>query len=77
MYAAEIDICVGDFNEVGKVNQTEIGVFKYDFTYFMSADELKKLPKDKLPEPLDAAKAFDLAQSLRVYITKEELKRRE
>lgn len=75
-YAAEIDICVGDYNTKGKVN-TDMGIFKFDFTYFMPADDLKKLAKDKLPEPLEAAKAFDFNQAERIYITKEELKRRE
>jgi len=59
------------------VNHTDIAVFKYDFTYFMSADELKKLPKDRLPEPLEIPKSFDLSKAERVFITKEELKRRE
>jgi hypothetical protein len=34
-YAAEIDICVGNYETKGKVN-TDMGIFKYDFTYFMS-----------------------------------------
>jgi hypothetical protein len=38
-FGSEIDICVGDnFDEVGKVN-TNIAVFNYDFTYFMSAED--------------------------------------
>lgn len=45
-YAAEIDICLGNYDEVGKVNHTDIGVFKYDFTYFMHDEELKKFPKE-------------------------------
>jgi len=62
---------------VGKVNHTDIAVFSHDFTYFLSPDELKKLPKDKMPEPLVRPKSFDLDTAERVYITKEELKRRE
>jgi hypothetical protein len=65
---------VGDFAFPGKVNHSSIGVFKYDFTYFMSPDDLKKFPKDKLPEKLVPPKAFDLSQAERVFITKEELK---
>lgn len=75
-YAAEIDICLGNYDEVGKVNHTDIGVFKYDFTYFMSPEEVKKLSEEKRPEPLKIPKAFDLSKAERVFITKEELKRR-
>jgi hypothetical protein len=35
------------------------------------------LPKDRLPEPLEKAKSFDFSKAERIYITKEELKRRE
>ena len=44
---------------------------------FMTADELKKIPKEKLPEKLVPPKSFDLRTAERVFITKEELKRRE
>jgi len=47
-----------------------------DFTYFMGAEELKKLPKDKLPEPINFPKYFDLSKAERVYITQEEVLRR-
>lgn len=43
----------------------------------MTEDELKKLPKDKIPEKLVAPKAFDFSQAERVYMTREELIRRE
>lgn len=59
------------------MNHTDIAVFKYDFTYFMTDEDLKKLSKDKLPEPIAPAKAFDLSKAERVHITKEEIKRRE
>ncbi len=76
-FGSEIDICLGNYDQVGKVNHTDIGVFKYDFTYFMSEEELKKFPKDKLPEPIAPARAFDFSKAERVFMTKEELKRRE
>lgn len=76
-YAAEIDICVGNYEEKGNVNHTDIAVFKYDFTYFMTPEEIKKLSEERLPEPLTMPKSFDLTKAERVYITKEELKRRE
>ena len=67
-----------NFEEVGKVNTDDIAIFKYDFTYFMSADEIKKLKGDKLPPPRAVApKSFDLTTADRVIITKEELKQRE
>lgn len=43
----------------------------------MSPEDLKKLPKDKLPEKVTAPKSFDFEKAERVIITKEELKRRE
>ena len=48
-------------------------MFKYDFTHFMSADDLKKYKGDK-PAKLVPPKAFDLTTAERVVITKEELK---
>lgn len=48
-FGSEVDICLGNnFAEVGKVN-TDMAVYKYDYTYFMSADDLKKLKGDKAP----------------------------
>ena len=77
-FGSEIDICIGDkYHEVGKVNHTEIGVHKWNFTYFMTADELKKFPKDKLPEKVAIPSSFDFSLADRVFITKEELKKRE
>lgn len=72
-FGSEIDICLGKFEEKGKVNN-DIAIFKYDYSYFMTADEIKK---KGLPNKLVAPKAFDLAQAERVVITKEELKQRE
>jgi len=59
----------------GKVNQEEIAVFKWDHTYFLNSEELKKL-KEK-PSKLTPPKAIDLEKAERVVITKEELKQRE
>ena len=77
-FGAEVDISIGDNYELpGKVN-TDIAVFKWDYTYFMSAEELKKLKGDKAPPAkLVPPKSFDLATAERVVITKEELKQRE
>ena len=77
-FGSELDICVGDkYEEVGKVNHTDIGIHKWDFTFFMTADELKKFPKDRLPEKVNIPKSFDFSLAERVFITKEELKKRE
>jgi hypothetical protein len=74
-FGSEVDICIGnDYEAKGKVN-TDIAIFKYDFTYFMSPDELKKL-KEK-PAKVLPPKAFDFSNAERVVITKEELKQRE
>ena len=76
-FGEEIDICLGDYEKPGKIN-TEIAIFKWDYTYFMSPDEIKKLKGDKAPPPKAVpAKAFDLTTAERVIITKEELKQRE
>jgi hypothetical protein len=73
-FASEIDICVGDYDKPGKIN-TDIACFKWDYTYFMTPDELKKV-KEK-PEPLIPPKSFDFSKAERVFITKEDIKRRE
>ncbi len=77
-FGSEVDIAVGDNYEAkGKVNR-EIAVFKWDYTHFMSAEEIKKLKGDKAPPAkLVPPKSFDLTTAERVIITKEELKRRE
>lgn len=73
-FGSEIDICIGNYAEQGKVNR-EIAVFKWDYTYFMSPDEVKKLKGEKAPPPkLVPPKSFDLTTAERVIITKEELK---
>lgn len=59
------------------MNHTEIGVHKWDFTFYMTPEELKKFPKEKLPEKHLIPKSFDFSLAERVFITKEELKRRE
>jgi hypothetical protein len=57
------------------VNHTDIAIFKWDFTYFMTEEEKKK--HKELPEKLVPPKAFDLSKAERVIITKEEIKMRE
>ena len=54
----ELDICTGDYDKVGKVN-TEPVVYKYDFTHFMTEEDLKKYKGTK-PEPLVRPVGFDL-----------------
>jgi len=75
-YSKEFDICSGDFKEKGVVNH-DVAIYNCDFTYFMTEDDLKKLPKDKIPEKLVPPKAFDFSKAERVYMTREELIRRE
>lgn len=54
---------------------TDMAVFKWDSTYFMSEDEAKKWTNK--PEKITPAKALDMTQAERVFITKEEIKMRE
>ena len=65
---------MGNYDESGKVN-SNVAVFNWDYTYYMTPDELKKL-KEK-PEKLQPPKSFDFSKAERVFITKEELKQRE
>lgn len=74
-FGKEFDICFGDFNEKGVIN-TDMAVYKWDYTYHMTKDEIKAL-KDKKPEQLKPPKYFDLNKAERVYITREELKQME
>lgn len=41
-----LDICLGDYDKIEKVN-TDMAVYKWTNQYFMSPDEIKKLPEDK------------------------------
>ena len=71
-FGSEVDVCLGtDYEARGKVN-SDIAIFKWDYTFFMSPEELKKM-KDK-PEKLVAPKSFDFTKAERVIITKEDLK---
>jgi hypothetical protein len=73
-YAGEIDLCEGTYDKVGVV-RTDMAVYKWDYTYFMSPEDVAKL-KEK-PEPLVAPKSFDLSKAERVYFTIDDLRRRE
>jgi hypothetical protein len=53
-----------------------MAVFNYDFTYFMSKDELKAYKGEK-PTKLAPPKMFDLSKAERVFINKEDIKLRE
>ena len=51
-----------------------MAVHKYDFTYFMSKEELKAF-KGEIPGKLQPPKMFDLSQAERVKIDREQLKK--
>ena len=74
-YGADIDVCLGDYNEKGVPN-TEMAVYKMDWTHFMSKQEIKEQKIDK-PEPLTKPKMFDLSKAKRIKVTREEIKLRE
>jgi hypothetical protein len=48
---------VADYDKVGKVN-TDVAIYKWDYTHFLGEDELKKL-KER-PEKLVKPVGFDL-----------------
>ena len=73
-YAAEIDICMGDWDEKGVINR-QMAVHKLDCTQFMSKEENKDYP---WPTSLTVApKMFDLSKGKRVKTTKEDLELKE
>ena len=53
-----------------------MAVFNYDFTYFMSKDELKAYKGEK-PAKLVPPKMFDLSKAERVFVNKEDIKLKE
>lgn len=67
----ELDICMGNYDEKGVIN-TQMAIFNWDYTYFMTKDDLKK-SKEK-HEKIVPPKAFDLRKAERVYVTKEDIK---
>lgn len=75
MFGREIGLSHGDWSEKAKFN-TQMAVFNYDFTYFMSKEELKAYKGDK-PTKLVAPKMFDLSLAERVFINKEDIKLQE
>ena len=70
-YSKDIDICLGDYSEKSKPN-TDMAVFKVDWTDFMTPEEVKQ-QKEQL-QPLTKAKYIDLNRAKRVKITREEIK---
>ena len=56
-FGSEIDICLGNYDEKGVVN-SDIAIFKYDYSFFMTPEEIKK---KGAPPKLVAPKAFDLS----------------
>lgn len=85
---AEIDISLGKWDEEGKVNHDTIACYTYDFTYFMTKDQLadyvskeeKELASKKGEgpiKPLVKPVFFELETAKRVYTTKDMLKAQE
>ena len=68
----EIDLCHGEFEKPGVIN-TSMAVHNWDFTYYMSEQELKEY-KGEMPKKLVPPKMFDLSKADRVVVTKEDLK---
>lgn len=57
-FDSEIDVCLGEYDQVGKVHR-DIAIFKWDYSYFMNKEDLKKL-KEK-PEKIKPPMAFDFS----------------
>ena len=85
LHKDELDICLGDFDEKGVVNHTQIACFKWDFTDFMTPSQLAEYQKKAQKEfdekkgdgpiqRLNMPEMFDLENAVRVYTTKEQLK---
>lgn len=71
-FDSELDICIGDFDKKGHIN-TEMAIFSWDNTIFMTEDEIKKLPEEK-KQKVYPAQMFDLAKAERIFVDKSELK---
>jgi hypothetical protein len=71
-FGKEIGISFGEWDVPG-VLCTDMAAFKYDFTYFMSKEELKAFKGEK-PEKLVIPKQFDLSKAERVFVNKDEIK---
>ena len=72
-YKQDVHICNGNYDEPAKF-ETKMAVHKYDFTYFMSKEELKAFKGD-VPGKLQSPKMFDLSQAERVTVDREQLKK--
>ena len=72
-HGKDISICNGKFDEPAEL-QTQMAVHKYDFTYFMTKEELKAF-KGEVPGKLKSPKMFDLSKAERVTVDREQLKK--
>lgn len=68
----EKDICIGDFEEKGKLNH-EMAVYKWDASIYMTKEEIDALPEERKPQLYDPPKYFDLSKAERIIIKKEEM----
>lgn len=71
-FTPEIDICLGDYDKKGVIN-TNMAIFAWDNSVFMTEEEYKDLPAEKKVK-VHPAKMFDLSKAERVIIKKEEMK---
>ena len=70
-YQDKIDICLGDFNEKGVINE-DMAVHKLVCTDYMTKEEIKNYPHGNSTLCV-APKMFDLSKAKRIYTTKEQL----
>ena len=73
-YKDDIDLCMGDFEEKSKPN-TDMAVFKLDWTHFMTPEEVKQ--QAETLAPLTKAKYPDMKKAKRVKTTREEIRLQE
>jgi hypothetical protein len=68
----DIDICLGDYDKKDVVH-TDMAIFNWDNTLFMSKEEIKKLPAEKKKKAVPPV-MFDLSKASKVTIDKADLK---
>jgi hypothetical protein len=71
-FGDEIGICFGEWDKKA-VFCYDMAVLNYDWTYHMTAEELKNF-KGELPEKFVVPKMFDLSKAERVVQSKDEIK---
>lgn len=73
MFEADLDICLGDYDEKGTVN-TEMAIFNYDSSMFYTKKEIDAMPDVRKPLRFSPPTMLDLNNVERVFIEKDKMK---